>query len=159
MQQSHVAWKSAPLTNLEGGLVGIAAQAVGIARKAFELACDNAAERKAFGGAIAEKQAVSIELADMATKIEAARQLVRLAASKTDEALPCLQGASMAKLFASEMTERDCSAAIQIIGEYGDLKDYPVERIYRDVRVCQIYAGTSEIQRLVIARSVLRDAV
>jgi Acyl-CoA dehydrogenases len=146
------------LANLEGGRIGIASQAVGMARKSFELARDYAAERKAFGAAIAEKQAVSFKLADMATDIEAARQLVRLAASKKDEGLPCLQEASMAKLFASEMAERVCSAAIQIMGGYGYLKDYPVERIYRDVRVCQIYEGTSEIQRLVIARNILRDA-
>lgn len=145
------------LANLEGGRIGIASQAVGMARKAFELARDYASERVAFGGAIAEKQAISFKLADMATEIEAARQLVRLAATKKDEGLPCLQEASMAKLFASEMAERVCSAAIQIMGGYGYLKDYPVERLYRDVRICQIYEGTSEIQRLVIARNILRD--
>lgn len=146
------------LANLEGGRIGIASQAVGMARKAFELARDYAAERQAFGGAISAHQGVSFKLADMATEIEAARQLVRLAASQKDEGQPCLQEASMAKLFASEMAERVCSGAIQIMGGYGYLKDYPVERIYRDVRVCQIYEGTSEIQRLVIARNILRDA-
>ncbi|OAN75134.1 acyl-CoA dehydrogenase [Sulfitobacter sp. EhC04] len=146
------------LANLEGGRIGIASQAVGMARKAFELARDYAADRQAFGSAIASQQAVSFKLADMATEIEAARQLVRLAASQKDAGIPCLQQASMAKLFASEMAERVCSAAIQIMGGYGYLKDYPVERIYRDVRVCQIYEGTSEIQRLVIARDIMRNA-
>jgi butyryl-CoA dehydrogenase len=146
------------LANLEGGRIGIASQAVGMARKAFELARDYAAERHAFGGAIAANQGVSFKLADVATELEAARQLVRLAAGKKDAGTPCLQEASMAKLFASEMAERVCSAAIQIMGGYGYLRDYPVERIYRDVRICQIYEGTSEIQRLVIARDLLRDA-
>lgn len=144
------------LANLEGGRIGIASQAVGMARKAFELACDYAAERQAFGKPIADNQGVAFKLADMATEIEAARQLVRLAASKKDAGEPCLQEASMAKLFSSEMAERVCSAAIQIMGGYGYLKDYPVERIYRDVRICQIYEGTSEIQRLVIARDIMR---
>lgn len=146
------------LANLESGRIGIAAQAVGMARKSFELARDYAAERHAFGGPIAAQQGVSFKLADMATEIEAAHQLVRLAASRKDEGLPCLKEASMAKLFASEMAERVCSGAIQIMGGYGYLKDYPVERIYRDVRVCQIYEGTSEIQKLVIARDLMRDA-
>lgn len=146
------------LANLEGGRIGIASQAVGMARKAFELARDYAAERQAFGAPISAQQGVSFKLADMATEIEAARQLVRLAATQKDAGVPCLKQASMAKLFASEMAERVCSGAIQIMGGYGYLKDYPVERIYRDVRICQIYEGTSEIQRLVIARDLLRDA-
>ena len=145
------------LANLEGGRIGIASQAVGMARKSFELARDYAAERKAFGGPIAAQQGVSFKLADMATQIEAARQLVRNAASLKDAGRPCLKEASMAKLFASEMAERVCSDAIQVLGGYGYLKDYPVERIYRDVRVCQIYEGTSEIQKLVIARDLLRE--
>ena len=144
------------LDNLEGGRIGIASQAVGMARKAFELARDYASERYAFGTQIVAQQGVSFKLADMATQLEAARQLVRLAASLKDSGQPCLKEASMAKLFASEMAERVCSDAIQIMGGYGYLKDYSVERLYRDVRVCQIYEGTSEIQRLVIARDLMR---
>ncbi len=146
------------LANLEGGRIGIAAQAVGMARKAFELARDYAAERQAFGQSIASNQGVSFKLADMATQIEAARQLVRSAAARKDAGIPCLKEASMAKLFASEMAEKVCSQALQIFGGYGYLRDYPVERLYRDVRICQIYEGTSEIQRLVIARDLMRDA-
>ena len=144
------------LDNLEGGRIGIASQAVGMARKAFELARDYASERYAFGTQIVAQQGVSFKLADMATQLEAARQLVRLAASLKDSGQPCLKEASMAKLFASEMAGRVCSDAIQIMGGYGYLKDYSVERLYRDVRVCQIYEGTSEIQRLVIARDLMR---
>jgi hypothetical protein len=143
------------LANLEGGRIGIAAQAVGMARAAFEAALAYARERIAFGKPIAEHQAVNFKLADMATEIEAARQLVWHAATLRDAGEPCLKEASMAKLFASEMAERVCSAAIQIHGGYGYVTDFPVERIYRDVRVCQIYEGTSEIQRLVIARAVV----
>jgi hypothetical protein len=142
------------LANLEGGRIGIAAQAVGMARAAFEAALAYARERTAFGKRIAEHQAVNFRLADMATEIEAARQLVLHAAALRDAGEPCLKEASMAKLFASEMAERVCSGAIQIHGGYGYLADFPVERIYRDVRVCQIYEGTSEIQRLVIGRAV-----
>ncbi len=142
------------LANLEGGRIGIAAQAVGMARGAFEAAQAYAAERITFGKPIAGHQAVAFKLADMATRIEAARQLVLHAASLKDAGRPCLVEASMAKLFASEMAEQVCSDAIQIHGGYGYLADYPVERIYRDVRVCQIYEGTSEIQRLVIARAL-----
>lgn len=145
------------LANLEGGRIGIAAQAVGMARKATELARDYALDRTAFGARIADQQAISFKLADMATQIEAARLLVLSAAERRDAGLPCLRQASMAKLFATEMAERVCSDAIQIFGGYGYLRDYPVERIYRDVRVCQIYEGTSEIQRLVIGRDILRD--
>lgn len=142
------------LSQLEAGRIGIAAQSVGMARAAFEAALRYAHEREAFGKPIFEHQAVQFKLADMATRIEAARQLVWHAASLKDAGRPCLQEASMAKLFASEMAEWVCSAAIQIHGGYGYVSDFPVERIYRDVRVCQIYEGTSEIQRLVIARGL-----
>ncbi len=142
------------LANLEGGRIGIAAQAVGMARAAFEAATAYAKERQSFGKPIIEHQAVGFSLADMATQIEAARQLVLHAASLRDAGRPCLTEASMAKLFASEMAEKVCSAAIQVHGGYGYLADYPVERIYRDVRICQIYEGTSEVQRLVIARQL-----
>ncbi|MBY3231646.1 acyl-CoA dehydrogenase family protein [Rhizobium laguerreae] len=142
------------LANLEGGRIGIAAQAVGMARAAFEAARDYARERTAFGKPIVEHQAVAFRLADMAVRIEAARQLVFHSASLREAGLPCLSEASMAKLFASEMAERVCSDAIQIHGGYGYMADYPVERIYRDVRICQIYEGTSDVQRMVIARNL-----
>ncbi len=142
------------LANLEGGRIGIGAQAVGMASAAFEAARDYARERLAFGKAIIEHQAVAFRLADMATQIEAARQLVFHAAALRDSGLPCLSEASMAKLFASEMAERVCSDAIQIHGGYGYMCDYPVERIYRDVRICQIYEGTSDVQKMVIARNL-----
>ncbi|MDP2698969.1 MAG: acyl-CoA dehydrogenase [Thalassospira sp.] len=142
------------LANLEGGRIGIAAQAVGMARAAFEAAQAYANERETFGKKIIDHQAVAFRLADMATKIDAARLLVLRAAALRDDGKPCLTEACMAKLFASEMAEEVCSAAIQIHGGYGYLKDFPVERIYRDVRVCQIYEGTSDIQRMVIARSL-----
>ncbi|HWI26183.1 MAG TPA: acyl-CoA dehydrogenase family protein [Stellaceae bacterium] len=143
------------LANLEGGRIGIAAQAVGMARAALEAATSYARDRKSFGTAIANHQAVAFRLADMATRIEAARQLTLHAAALRDAGMPCIKEASMAKLFASEMAERVCSDAIQIHGGYGYLEDFPVERIWRDVRVCQIYEGTSDIQRLVISRQVL----
>jgi butyryl-CoA dehydrogenase len=142
------------LANLEAGRIGIAAQSVGMARAAFEAALAYARERQAFGKAIIEHQALNFRLADMATEIEAARQLIWHAAALRDAGLPCLKEASMAKLFASEMAERVCSAALQIHGGYGYVADFPVERIYRDVRVCQIYEGTSDIQRLVIGRAL-----
>ncbi|TQJ98487.1 acyl-CoA dehydrogenase family protein [Achromobacter sp. SLBN-14] len=142
------------LSNLEGGRIGIAAQSVGMARAAFECARDYARDRQTFGKPIIEHQAVSFRLADMATQIHAARQMVLHAAALREAGRPALTEASMAKLFASEMAEKVCSAAIQTLGGYGYLKDFPVERIYRDVRVCQIYEGTSDIQRLVIARSL-----
>jgi len=142
------------LANLEGGRIGIAAQAVGMARAAFEVARDYAREREAFGKPLLEHQAVAFRLADMATQIAVARQMVHHAAALRDAGRPALVEASMAKLFASEMAEKVCSAAIQTLGGYGYLKDFPVERIYRDVRVCQIYEGTSDIQRLVIARNL-----
>lgn len=142
------------LSNLEAGRIGIASQSVGMARSALEAAVAYAKEREAFGKPIFEHQAVNFRLADMATQIEAARQLVWHAASLKDAGEPCLKEASMAKLFASEMAERVCSDAIQVHGGYGVVADFPVERIYRDVRVCQIYEGTSDIQRLVIGRAL-----
>jgi alkylation response protein AidB-like acyl-CoA dehydrogenase len=142
------------LGNLEGGRIGIAAQAVGMARAALDAAIAYARERTSFGKPIAEHQAVNFRLADMAVQIEAARQLIWHAAALRDAGLPCLKEASMAKLFASEMAERVCSDAIQIHGGYGYVADFSVERIYRDVRVCQIYEGTSDIQRLVIGRAI-----
>jgi butyryl-CoA dehydrogenase len=142
------------LANLEAGRIGIAAQAVGMARAAYEAALAYARERQTFGKPIIEHQAVAFRLADMATQIEAARQLVWHAAVLRDAGEPCLKEASMAKLFASEMAERVCSDAIQIHGGYGYVTDFPVERIWRDVRVCQIYEGTSDIQRLVIGRAL-----
>ncbi|HLT78305.1 MAG TPA: acyl-CoA dehydrogenase family protein [Ferrovibrio sp.] len=142
------------LANLESGRIGIGAQAVGMARAAFEAALAYAGERQAFGTAIINHQAVAFRLADMATRIEAGRQMVLNAARLKDAGRPCLKEASMAKLFASEMAERVCSDAIQIHGGYGYLADFPVERIYRDVRVCQIYEGTSDVQRLVISRAL-----
>ena len=142
------------LANLEAGRIGIAAQSIGMARAAFEAALAYALDRRSFGKPIAEHQAVNFRLADMATAIEAARQLVWHAAALRDAGLPCLKEASMAKLFASEMAERVCSDAIQIHGGYGYVADFPVERIYRDVRVCQIYEGTSDIQRMVIGRAL-----
>ena len=145
------------LSNLEGGRIGIATQSVGMARAAFEAAQRYAGERETFGVKIQNHQAVAFRLADMATKIEAARLLYLQAAVLRDAGLPCLKQAAMAKLFASEMAEAVCSAAIQIHGGYGYLKDFPVERIYRDVRVCQIYEGTSDIQRLVIARQLANE--
>ncbi len=142
------------LSNLEGGRIGIAAQAVGMAQAAIEAARDYASERRAFGKPIAEHQAVAFRLADSATQIEAARQLVRHAAALREAGIPCVSEASMAKLFASEIAERVCSDAIQIHGGYGYMRDYPVERIYRDARICQIYEGTSDVQRMVIARNL-----
>lgn len=142
------------LANLESGRIGIAAQAVGMARAALHAALAYAKDRRSFGRAIIDHQAVSFRLADMATEVDAARLLVWRAASLKDSGSPCLAEASMAKLFASEMAERVASAAIQIHGGYGYVSDFAVERIYRDVRVCQIYEGTSDIQRLVIGRSL-----
>lgn len=142
------------LSNLEGGRIGIAAQAVGMARAAFEAALAYAGERETFGQKLTAHQAVAFRLADMATRIEAARLLVLNAARLRDAGQPCLKEAAMAKLFASEMAEQVCSDAIQIHGGYGYLADYPVEQIYRDVRVCQIYEGTSDVQRIVISRAL-----
>lgn len=145
------------LANLEGGRLGIAAQSVGMARSALDHALAYARERKQFGKPIFEHQAVAFRLADMATRIEVAEQMVLHAATLRDAGRACLKEASMAKLFASEMAERVCSDAIQIHGGYGYLADFPVERIYRDVRVCQIYEGTSDIQRLVISRALATE--
>ncbi|MBT4934168.1 MAG: acyl-CoA dehydrogenase [Rhodospirillaceae bacterium] len=145
------------LSNLEGGRIGIAAQSVGMARAAYHAARDYARERVTFGKPIVDHQAVAFRLADMATGIEVARQMALHAASLRDAGQPCLAEASMAKLFASETAEKICTDAIQIHGGYGYLEDFPVERIYRDVRVCQIYEGTSDIQRMVIARSIMNE--
>ncbi|HEX7906501.1 MAG TPA: acyl-CoA dehydrogenase family protein [Paraburkholderia sp.] len=142
------------LSGLEGGRIGIAAQSVGMARAAFEAALSYARERESFGEPLFSHQAVQFRLADMATQLEAARQLIWHAASLKDAGQPCLTEAAMAKLFASEAAERICSAALQIHGGYGYLSDFPVERIYRDVRVCQIYEGTSDIQKILIARGL-----
>lgn len=139
---------------LEGGRIGIAAQSIGMARSAFDVALAYAKERQAFGGAILDQQAVGFRLAECATRIEAARQLTWHAASLRDAGRPCLKEAAMAKLFASEMAEQVCSAAIQTLGGYGYVNDFPLERIYRDVRVCQIYEGTSDIQKLLIQRAL-----
>ncbi|NDY92685.1 acyl-CoA dehydrogenase family protein [Ideonella livida] len=142
------------LSGLEGGRIGIASQSIGMARAAFEAALQYSKDRVAFGQPIFEHQAVQHKLADMATQIEAARQLVWHAAALKDAGQPCLKEAAMAKLFASEMAEKVCSAAIQVHGGYGYLSDFPVERIYRDVRVCQIYEGTSEVQKILIGRAL-----
>ena len=142
------------LSGLEGGRIGIASQSVGMARAAFEAALRYSKEREAFGKPIFEHQALQFRLGDMATQIEAARQLIHHAASLKDAGVPCLKEAAMAKLFASEMAERVCSAAIQVFGGYGYVSDFPVERIYRDVRVCQIYEGTSDVQKILIGRAL-----
>jgi alkylation response protein AidB-like acyl-CoA dehydrogenase len=142
------------LSGLEGGRIGIASQSVGMARAAFDAALAYSKERVAFGKPIFEHQAVQFRLAEMAMKIEAARQLIHHAASLKDAGKPCLKEAAMAKLFASEMAEAVCSAAIQVHGGYGYVSDFPVERIYRDVRVCQIYEGTSDVQKILIGRAL-----
>ena len=144
------------LANLEAGRIGIAAQAVGMARAAFEYAQAYAKERESFGQAIIQHQAVGFRLATMATDLEAATLMTLNAAAKKDRGEPCLKEACMAKLFASEAAERICSEAIQVLGGYGYLADYPVEKIYRDVKVCQIYEGTSDIQKIVIQRELLK---
>jgi butyryl-CoA dehydrogenase len=142
------------LSGLEGGRIGIASQSVGMARAAFEAALKYSKERVAFGQPIFQHQAIQHKLAEMATQIEAARQLIWHAASLKDAGQPCLKEAAMAKLFASEMAEAVCSKAIQVHGGYGYVSDFPVERIYRDVRVCQIYEGTSEVQKILIGRAL-----
>jgi butyryl-CoA dehydrogenase len=142
------------LSGLEGGRIGIASQSVGMARAAFEAALAYSKQRITFGQPIFEHQALQFRLADMATEIEVARQMIHHAASLKDAGRPCLKEAAMAKLFASEMAERVCSAAIQIHGGYGYVSDFPVERIWRDVRVCQIYEGTSDVQRILIGRAL-----
>ena len=142
------------LSALEGGRIGIAAQSIGMARSALGVAIDYAKQRESFGTSIFNHQAVGFRLADCATQLEAARQLTWHAASLRDAGLPCLKEAAMAKLFASEAAEKVCSAAIQTLGGYGYVNDFPVERIYRDVRVCQIYEGTSDVQKIIIQRSL-----
>ena len=144
------------LSGLEGGRIGIAAQSVGMARAAFDAALAYARQRVAFGQPIFEHQAVQFRLAEMATQIEVARQMVWHAATLKDAGRPCLKEAAMAKLNASEMAERVCSAAIQVHGGYGYVADFPVERIWRDVRVCQIYEGTSDVQKILIGRALAR---
>jgi alkylation response protein AidB-like acyl-CoA dehydrogenase len=140
------------LSTLESGRIGIAAQSIGMARAALEYAVGYARERKAFGGAIIDLQAVGFRLAEAKTRLEAARQLTLHAARLKAEGRPALEAACMAKLFASETAEAVCTAAIQTLGGYGYLADYPVERIYRDVRVCQIYEGTSDVQKIILQR-------
>ena len=142
------------LSGLEGGRIGIASQSLGMARAAFDCALAYSKQRKAFGVPIFEHQAIQFKLAEMAMKIEAARQLIWHAACLKDAGRPCLKEAAMAKLMASEMAETVCSGAIQVLGGYGYLSDFPVERIYRDVRVCQIYEGTSEVQKILIGRAL-----
>ncbi|MCL1960546.1 MAG: acyl-CoA dehydrogenase family protein [Desulfovibrionaceae bacterium] len=142
------------LSALEGGRIGIAAQSVGMARSALDVAIAYAKERQSFGTAIINHQAVSFRLAECATRLEAARQLIWHAAALRDAGQPCLQQAAMAKLFATETAEAVCSAAIQTLGGYGYVSDFPLERIYRDVRVCQIYEGTSDVQKIIIGRGL-----
>lgn len=142
------------LSNLESGRIGIAAQCVGMARAAYQAALEYAKERESFGKPIIEHQAVAFRLADMATQVQAAHLMVMHAAELRDAGEPCLKEACMAKLYASETAEKVCSAAIQTLGGYGYLEDFPVERIYRDVRITQIYEGTSDIQRIVISRAI-----
>jgi butyryl-CoA dehydrogenase len=142
------------LSGLEGGRIGIAAQSLGMARAAFDAALAYSKQRTSFGQPIFQHQAVQFKLAEMAMKIEAARQLIWHAATLKDAGQPCLKEAAMAKLWASEMAEWVCSAAIQVHGGYGYVSDFPVERIYRDVRVCQIYEGTSEVQKILIGRAL-----
>jgi len=145
------------LANLEGGRIGIASQAIGMARAAYEIALEYAQDRRSFGKTIIEHQAVAFRLADMATQIEAARQLVLHAAALRTQGLPCLKEASMAKLFATDAAERICSDAIQTLGGAGYMSDYGVERIYRAVRGSKIYEGTNDIQRLVISRAIVNE--
>ena len=142
------------LSALEGGRIGIASQAIGMARAAFDCAVTYAKQRESFGQPIFQHQAVGFKLAEMATQIEAARALTHHAAALRDAGQPCLKEAAMAKLLASEMAETVCSQAIQIHGGYGYVSDFPVERIYRDVRVCQIYEGTSDVQKILISRAL-----
>ncbi|MEZ4288903.1 MAG: acyl-CoA dehydrogenase family protein [Polyangiales bacterium] len=146
------------LANLETGRIGIAAQCIGMAQSALDHALAYSKEREAFGRPIVEHQAVLFRLADMATELHLARTATLHAAALRDAKQPCLREASMAKLFASEAAERICSSAIQIFGGYGYSREFPVEKIYRDVRVAQIYEGTSEVQRLVIGRDLLRNS-
>ena len=143
------------MATLDGGRIGIAAQALGIARAAYEAALDYAQERQSFGKVIAKHQAIQFKLADMATEIDAARLLVWRAALMKDKGEKYGQASAMAKLYASEMSQRVTNQALQVYGGYGYCKDYPAERHLRDARITEIYEGTSEIQRIVIARGVL----
>ncbi len=145
------------LGNLEGGRIGIASQALGMARAAYEAALEYAQEREAFGKPIIEHQAVAFRLADMATQLEAARQLIWHAAALRSAGEKCLMEASMAKMFSTDMAEQVCSDAMQTLGGYGFLRDFPVERYYRGVRGARIYEGTNDIQKLVIARDIAAD--
>jgi len=147
------------LSNLQGGRIGIASQAVGIGRAACEVAMAYARERQVFGRPIIEHQAVGFRLAAMLTRIESARQMVWHAASLSDAGQPCLMEACMAKLLASEAAEWVCSEAIQTLGGYGYLTDFPLERLYRDARVCRIYEGTNDIQHLVILREMQKRGI
>ena len=156
LAQEGVGYRIA-LANLESGRINVAAQAVGVARAALEAALVYAAERKSMGKALFEHQAVNFRLADMATQIEAARQLYLHAARLRDSNQPCIKEASMAKLFASDMAEKVCSDAIQIHGGYGYVADFPVERFWRDVRVTRIYEGANDIQRMVIGRTLTEN--
>jgi alkylation response protein AidB-like acyl-CoA dehydrogenase len=142
------------LGGLEGGRIGIAAQSLGMARSALDVAVAYSKDRQSFGQVLFNHQAVGFRLAECATQLEAARQLTWHAAALRDAGRPCLKEAAMAKLFASEMAEKVCSAAIQTLGGYGYVNDFPLERIYRDVRVCQIYEGTSDVQKMLIQRGL-----
>jgi butyryl-CoA dehydrogenase len=153
LAQEGVGYRIA-LANLESGRINVAAQSTGVARTALEAAVAYAKERNSMGKPLIEHQAINFRLADMATQIEAARQLYLYAARLRDDGKPCIREASMAKLYASEMAERVCSDAIQIHGGYGYVTDFPVERLWRDVRVTQIYEGASDIQRMVIGRTL-----
>ena len=145
------------LANLESGRINVAAQATGMARAALEAALAYSHERKSMGKTLFEHQAVNFRLADMATQVEAARQLYLHAAALRDAGKPCLKEASMAKLFASEMANRHATQAVQIHGGNGYIRDFPVERLFRDAKITEIYEGTSEAQRLVIAKQLLKS--
>ncbi len=142
------------LSNLETGRIGIAAESVGMAQAALRIAIAYARERRSFGRLLIEHQAVGHRLADLATRLEAAREMVLASAALKDAGRPCLKEACMAKLFASEAAEVICSGALQTLGGYGYLEEYGLARIYRDVRVCQIYEGTSEVQKILIQRAL-----
>jgi alkylation response protein AidB-like acyl-CoA dehydrogenase len=145
------------MATLDGGRIGIAAQAVGIAQAAYEVALAYAKERQAFGRRIADFQAIQHKLANMSMEIDAARLLVHRAAWLKDRGLPHTEAGAKAKLFASETARRQTAEAIQVLGGYGYTKEFPVERYYRDAKITEIYEGTSEIQRLVIARHILGE--
>lgn len=144
------------LSNLEGGRLGISAQSIGMARAAYEYALSYAQERESFGKKLTDHQALLFRLSDMATKIELARTMLHHVANLRDHNLPCTKEACMVKLYASEMAEEVIREAMQILGGYGYLEEYPLSRIYADARVCSIYEGTSDIQRLIIGREILK---